>query len=54
MGTASGQFLRLWTDIQVRGAWFVALCFVDFRNFRYSAEYGVACAGLSELSCFNE
>ena len=54
IGEASGWFLRLWPHVRVRGARFLALCFVDFRNFRDSTEYGVACAGLSELSCFYE
>ena len=53
-GAASGRLLSIWPHGQVRGARFVAMCFVDFRDFRDSAEYGVARAGLSELSCFYE
>ena len=51
---ASGQLLRLCPHGQVRGARFVAFCFVGFCKFRDSAEYGVARARLSELSCFYE
>ena len=46
----SRWFLRLWPHGWVRGARFMALCFVNFRYFCYSAEYGVAHAGLSEIS----
>ena len=48
-GVASRIFLRLCTHGRVRGARFVVLCFINFRNLRNSAEYGVAHDGLSEL-----
>ena len=51
---ASGQFLRLWPHVRVGVERFVALCFVNFVNFRDSEEYGVFRVGLSELSFFNE
>ena len=51
-GSASGRLLRIFPDGWFGGARFVAMCFVNFRNFHNSAEYGVACAGLSQLSCF--
>ena len=54
MGAVSRQFLRLWNHGWVRGARFVALRFVNFCSFHDSAEFGVARAGLSELSCFYE
>ena len=46
--------MSLWNHGRARGAWFVALSFIQFCNSRDSAEYGVAHARLSELSCFYE
>ena len=54
MGAESGGLLNIWTHRRVRGARFLALCFVNFCNFRDSADYGVAHTRLSELSCFYE
>ena len=53
-GAAYGKLLRLLTHVRVGGARFVALCFVDFRDFHDSVEYGVACDKVSEISCFYE
>ena len=53
-GAEYERLVRLWPHGRVRGARFMALCFVNFCNFRDSAEYGVARSGLSEISCFYE
>ena len=51
-GATSVISLGIWPHVRAGGARFVALWFVNFFNFRDSAYYVVAHAGLSELSCF--
>ena len=46
--------MSIWPHIRVGVTRFVELYFVNFRNFRDSAKYGVARAELSELSYFYE
>ena len=53
-GASYRRLFRIWPHVRVGGEWFVEFCFINFCHFRDSTEYGVARAGLSELSCFYE